>query len=264
MLCMLCMFSGRRWQCHGHVVHPGMPPRVVEQHLSASAWPGKLSTQTVVHVETLQGSSAGAKRSFLRGKGLTDEEIDEAVKRAAQLPARSAPPDPGSAPPAGPAATTATPAGGPAAQPAASTQQPRAGAQALTVVPTTRSSWLQTSASVALLVCAAYGVSSLALPYAKRCWRYWRGDKGHEEVDMKTYVAQLFARHTERQDEKLQAVADATSSAVQDLKARLAPAHAHVCNVCVMTHCAVGNQNRAEMMPDRRKCGHAMLLHAGS
>ena len=173
----------------------------------------------------LQSSSAGAKRAFLRGKGLSDEEIDEAVKRAAQQPTHS------SAPSTDQAASAAASTGAPAspqpseatAAPAGTVQNAGPGQQTLTVVPTQQSSWLQTTASVALLACAAYGVGSVVTPYAKRCWRYFRPSNGDDDVDMKTYVAQMFARYTQRQDEKLQEVADATSSAVHDLKVHCVP-----------------------------------------
>jgi Pex14 N-terminal domain len=176
----------------------------------------------------LQGSTSGAKRAFLRGKGVTDDEIDEAFKRAASA---TPPPAQKAEAPAEPEAARAT---------SAAVAQASAPSSALQIVPSQRTTWLQSTASVALLACAAYGVGSLLSPYAKRCWRYWRGEARDESLELYNQLSQLLAKYTQRQDEKLQAVSDATASAVQELKVRShAGVQASRCACCAVhtLHC---------------------------
>ena len=154
----------------------------------------------------MQSSTVGAKRSFLQGKGVTDEEIDEAFKRASTIATQPAQ-APGGTAQAVPSSSTA------AAVAQASAPQP-----AMQLVPAQRASWVQNTASVALLACAAYGVGSLLTPYAKRCWRYFRPGDPSDDVDLPTQMTQMLNGYSKKQDEQLQQVTEATTAVALELK----------------------------------------------
>lgn len=111
----------------------------------------------------MQDKNAAAKRAFLRdSKGLTDEEIDEAVQRAAKQ---------GPSPPQNVYATANTPQPVPA---------PQAGPQAVPVsnqlVPSGQPEappmrWSQILLAVSVVGAAAYGVTTLVSPVIRRWWQ---------------------------------------------------------------------------------------------
>jgi hypothetical protein len=153
-----------------------------------------------------QGSTAGAKRSFLQTKGLTDEEIDEAVKRASVL-----------IPQLGKTAhEVPAPSGEGQLVPASTSQE-----QEVQRVLKRQGGWVQSTAAVALLACAAYGIGTVLTPYAKMCWKYFRSGDEENDSDMRTQLIrlnQLFAQYTTKQDEKLDEVSKAAASAVKEIK----------------------------------------------
>lgn len=146
----------------------------------------------------MQGSTTGAKRSFLQGKGVTDEEIDEAMRRAQSITPQATPQPPPPSP-----------------TPPAQTLVTAPGAGAVVEAQTT---WAQRSASIALIALAAYGVGTLVSPLARKCWYYFRPSS--EPMDVKAQLVALYEQFTKRQDEKLAEVTTSATAALQQVKAR--------------------------------------------
>lgn len=100
-------------------------------------------------------------------------------------------------------------------------------------VPKRQAAWLQSTASVALLACAAYGIGTILTPYAKMCWKYFRSEDDETEGDTKSQLIQLnklFAKYTTKQDEKLDEVSKAAASAVKEIKVRHTRRRVEVCS----------------------------------
>lgn len=151
----------------------------------------------------LQGANSSEKRTFLRGKGVSDEEIDEAFRRAVAIVPQHSPTQelqPAQLPEAQPLVQQVTKTAGPAQNVAL---QPQA-------------SWAQQTASAALVALAAYGVGTLLSPIATRCWRYFRGSE--EPTDMHTQFTELVQQLAKKQDEQIAKVTIQAASAVQQIK----------------------------------------------
>jgi hypothetical protein len=146
----------------------------------------------------LQVAHSSEKRKFLRGKGVTDEEIDEAFRRAAAIVQQEAQPSP----------TTGD------LPPLIQDAQPLRRTQDVALQP--QATWAQRSASVALVALAACGVGTLLTPIAKRCWRYWRGSE--EPADLRTQLKELFEQLVKDQGEHIAHVTNQATTAVQQIK----------------------------------------------
>ena len=163
----------------------------------------------------VQGSTSGAKRSFLQTKGLTDEEIDVAVEQA-----KSAMPVP--APVAQQAVPTQAGAGGSPAASAGPSQVAVANVRSTDVQPTPmgdlQASWGRITAAVVLVGFATVGVGSVAMPYLKKSWRWFMGkDTDSKEVSESKKLADVLDKHAQQQQELFKQVKD-VATAVRTLQ----------------------------------------------
>lgn len=160
-----------------------------------------------------QGSTSGAKRSFLLSKGLTDEEIDSAIEQAKNVTPAAMPAV--STPPTGPQPTPPAPT--------AISQTAVANPQAAQIQPTPmgdlRASWTRITAAVVLVGFATVGVGSVAMPYVKKGWQWFMGadqdaDSGSSDAKKLTEVLD---KQAQQQKELFEQVRD-MASAVKTLQ----------------------------------------------
>jgi hypothetical protein len=160
----------------------------------------------------VQGSTSGAKRSFLLGKGLTDEEIDAAFEKAKSV-----------LPLASPSATATAPAQH--AQPtghSAPSQMVTASPQSTAVQPSLtgdfQASWMRISAAVVLVGFATVGAGTVAMPYLQKGWRWFMGTgTSDSESSEAKRLSEMLDKHTQQQEEVLKQV-QGVASAVKTLQ----------------------------------------------
>eukprot|EP00891_Asterochloris_glomerata_P006807 jgi/Astpho2/6807/Aster-x1399 len=121
----------------------------------------------------VQGSTADAKRSFLERKGLTQAEIDEAVRRVP--PQTATAPQAPSAQAAGARPTKPFPTGT-AVHPLQPAQQHQSQLQPQQQqLPQQGVNWTQIVLGASVLATAAYGLKQLTAPTLSSWWARWRG-----------------------------------------------------------------------------------------
>jgi hypothetical protein len=166
----------------------------------------------------VQGSNSGAKRSFLLGKGLTDEEIDAAVEKAKSVVPLASP-----APVATLPTQPAHPQPGPTTS-ATTSQVVMATPQRVVVQPPPvgdlQASWTRITAAVVLVGFATVGVGSVAMPYLKKGWRWFMGiDTDDNDSSESKKLTEVLHKHVQQQQELFKQVKE-VSTAVKTLQVR--------------------------------------------
>lgn len=151
----------------------------------------------------IQSSSTGSKRAFLQSKGLTDEEVDEAVRRTQ-----------GIAPIQPDALSDMAPA--PVAEAHPTEGRMNAGAQQAAYT------WTQTFLGTAVMVCAAYGMGSFALPYAVKVWKWLTHAeiREHRPEQSEPKLIELLTKHVQQQEEANEELKN-VAKAIMDIQVRL-------------------------------------------
>eukprot|EP00892_Ulva_mutabilis_P001740 jgi/Ulvmu1/11567/UM079_0010.1 len=132
-------------------------------------------------------SSVGSKRAFLQSKGLTDEEIDEAFRRTQGI----AP-----VPPVGASARDGE------RDPRGQGPQSTTKFQDETAMQQVKYTWTQTFMGTVVMVCAAYGIGSLAFPYAVKAWKWLTSsEQPDSSSEAETKMIELLTKHVQQQEE---------------------------------------------------------------
>lgn len=159
----------------------------------------------------VQGSTSGAKRSFLLGKGLTDEEIDSAIQQAKLI--MPVPTPVATAQPAAPPAPT------PHAMPAPSTVAGRQSTEVQTTpMGDLQASWTRITAAVVLVGFATVGMGSVAMPYLKKGWRWFMGTGADDsDISESKKLSEVLEKQAQQQQELFKQVKD-VATAVKTLQ----------------------------------------------
>ncbi|KAK9826884.1 hypothetical protein WJX81_004333 [Elliptochloris bilobata] len=174
----------------------------------------------------VRGSTVASKRSFLERKGLTSDEIDEAVRRVPEAPAPVPTAPAGGAVPVKPYPTPSAAALQPYQAPAPPTPAPPPQPPAQEPI-----RWTQAVVGLGVVAAGAYGVHALLAPRVSQWYRTWRYGEAppSDAAAQERHTAELVAAALKEQAAEVRAAVESVrelARAAEKGKAPAAPADA--------------------------------------